>query len=54
MAEYQLTPTDIVVRTADGAIIPNDPGNRDWQEYQQWLADGGTPDPHVESPVATE
>ena len=47
MAEYQLTATDIVIRTEDGACIPNDPANRDWVEYQQWLEDGGVPDPYV-------
>lgn len=47
MAEYQLTATDSVVRTADSANIPNDPANRDWVEYQKWLAEGGVPDPYV-------
>ena len=51
MADYQLTATDsTVIRTADGACIPNDPANRDWVEYQKWLADGGVPDPYVEPP----
>src|SRR5262245_11425690 len=50
MADYQLTATDTVIRTADGAAIPNDPANRDWQEYQKWLADGGVPDPYVPPP----
>lgn len=47
MAEYQLTQTETVIRTADGASIPNDPDNRDRAEYDQWLADGGVPDPYV-------
>ena len=47
MADYQLTDTDTVIRTRDGACIPNDPDNRDWIEYQAWLADGGVPDPYV-------
>jgi hypothetical protein len=52
MADYQLTATDSVTRTEDGACIPNDPANRDWAEYQQWLADGGVPDPYVPPPPA--
>ena len=51
MAEYQLTETDsAVIRTEDGAYIPNDPANRDWVEYQDWLAAGGVPDPYVPPP----
>ena len=47
MADYQLTATDVVIRTVDQAWIPNDPANRDWVEYEAWLADGGVPDPYV-------
>jgi hypothetical protein len=48
MADYQLTATESsVIRTADGACIPNDPANRDYAEYTQWLEDGGVPDPYV-------
>jgi hypothetical protein len=50
-AAYQLTATESVIRTEDGAIIPDDPANRDWVEYQAWLAAGGVPDPYVPPPV---
>lgn len=45
MADYQLTKNESVIRTADAAIIPNDPGNSDRQQYEAWLAGGGVPDP---------
>jgi hypothetical protein len=50
MADYQLTATDMVIRTGDGAYIPADPANRDWVEYEKWLDDGGVPDPYVPPP----
>jgi len=49
MADYQLTESEhTIIRTADGASIPDDPANRDYQEYLQWVGDGGVPDPYVE------
>ena len=48
MAEYQLTGSDVVIRTADTAFIPNDPANRDRAEYERWLlVKGNIPDPYV-------
>jgi hypothetical protein len=52
-ADYQLvaTPpglTQSVQRIADGAFIPFDPGNRDYQIYLAWCAAGNQPDPAPE------
>ncbi len=44
--DYQLSLNpDVVIRTADGAIIPVDPMNADYAAYQAWLAAGGVPTP---------
>lgn len=37
--------TDVILRISDSANIPDDPLNRDWVEYQEWLAQDNTPDP---------
>lgn len=47
-------PTNTLVLRSDGAYIPNDPANSDWQAYQAWLAAGNAltppPAPVVEVP----
>ena len=49
--KYQLligpngTPNNNVKRLPDGAIIPDDPENTDWQAYQVWIEQGNQPLP---------
>jgi hypothetical protein len=55
MADYKLLQnTDTVKRTSDHTTIPNDPGNVDWIEYQEWLAAGGVPDPYFTPQIDPE
>lgn len=42
---YKLTQSGYIIRTADGAIIPVDFLNTDYQEYQRWLEEGNVTEP---------
>ena len=50
---YTLMTSTAVRRDSDGAFIPADPVNTDWQAYQAWLAAGNTPNP-VPAPTAEQ
>ena len=49
--EYQIVATlpgaarKTVLRVADGAFVPFDEANRDYQQYLAWLAEGNDPVP---------
>jgi hypothetical protein len=36
---------NVIVRISDGAFIPFDPANTDYQQYLKWLAEGNEPLP---------
>ena len=43
---YQLTKDNYtILRTTDGAYIPIEPDNTDYQAYLKWLDEGNTPLP---------
>lgn len=48
---YQLTNSTTILRKSDGAQIPADASNADYNFYQAWVAQGNTADP---APVITQ
>lgn len=59
MAEYQQirapdgSISSTVLRRVDSATIPDDPANRDRQQFDAWVAEGNTPDPPDALPPIT-
>lgn len=51
MAEYEMQQSGMVLRRADGAVIPPDTGNRDYAAYLAWRAAGNTADAEPSSSI---
>ena len=45
-----LAESTTVLRVSDGARVPFDPANTDYQAYVKWLAEGNTPEP-ADAPI---
>ena len=44
----KIKPSESVIRIEDGAVIPFDPDNTDYQAYLKWVEAGGVPLPAEE------
>ena len=51
---FNQTEPSSIIRTTDGACIPFDPANTDYQEYLKWVAEGNTPEPADEKQINKE
>ena len=50
---YTLTANEnIIVRDEDGAFIPTDPANTDYQKYRVWVSEGNRATPYTPPPAA--
>lgn len=50
---YKLTNSTSILRLSDGAFIPSNPLNLDYEKYLGWLSDGNAPEP-VDQPTQLE
>ena len=41
----QEEPSTLIIRLSDGAYIPFDPANTDYEEFLAWKSKGNTPEP---------
>ena len=52
---YTLTANEnTIIRDEDGAFIPTDPDNMDYQKYLAWLDEGNEPTPYTPPPAEAE
>ena len=52
---YTLTAQpNTIVRDEDGAFVPTDPDNVDYQAFLKWVEEGNEPAPYTPPPVVRE
>jgi hypothetical protein len=51
---YQLLENGMILQVASKLTIPPDAGNRDYQAFLEWQAEGNTPEPMPEQIVSSE
>ena len=52
---YTLTAhPNTIVRDEDGAFVPTDPDNTDYQDYLAWCDEGNEPTAYVPPPAVTK
>ena len=52
---YTLTANEnVIVRDSDGAFIPTDPDNTDYQEFLAWRDEGNEPTAYTPPPSAAK
>lgn len=45
---YRYMANGSILRLADGAVIPKDNDNKDYQAFLEWVAEGNKPQPAID------
>lgn len=54
MLNYSYNAMGAIVRSTDGATIPKDPNNSDYQNVLSWITSGNTIQPYIPPPLTQD